>query len=64
MARHANFASGDVVTIYQDPITQQEPEGKARLLRILAKNGGTPQGEFGKVRFANGDFAERWIYPD
>jgi hypothetical protein len=27
---------GDVVTIYQDPITKQKPEGKAKLVKQIS----------------------------
>ena len=62
MAKHANFASGDIVTIYEDPLTQQCPEGKAELLRFVGTD--WSDGERWRIKFADGHICERWIYPD
>lgn len=45
---------GDVVTIYQDPITRTKPEGKAVLLEMLSDNMGIYEGktlQYWKVSF-------------
>lgn len=38
---------GDIVTIYQDPVTQCNPEGQAKLVRLLMSD--------------NGDGMSRWV---
>jgi hypothetical protein len=43
---------GDVVMIYEDPITEQKPEGKAELLK---KVGGDEEVEQWIVRFLDDD---------
>lgn len=50
---------GDVVMIYEDPITKQQPEGKARLREKLAHNSNR---EYWVVRFVgDGSVVGRWI---
>jgi len=50
---------GDVVMIYWDPITEQKPEGKAKLLKLLDSAGGV---QYWKVKFlADGMVTERTI---
>lgn len=31
--KHAGRKAGDIVTIYEDPLTEQKPEGKAKLVQ-------------------------------
>jgi len=50
---------GDVVTIYDDPITKQKPEGQARLLKKLHDN---PGQEYWQVKLIKYNaVVERWI---
>lgn len=50
---------GDIVTIYQDPVSQKKAEGKAKLLQLLLE--GEEDFEYWKVEFENGDKVCRWI---
>jgi len=52
---------GDIVMVYEDPVTEQKPEGKAELLKLIIP--GTDQ-EYWKVRFIDdGTIVWRWIKP-
>jgi len=42
---------GDIVMIYEDPITEQKPEGKAKLLKLIL--GSTYELETWQVKFLN-----------
>ena len=54
---------GDIVMIYEDPITKQKPEGKARLLELLFDV--AFEQEFWRVIFLKDHFvADRWINKD
>ena len=59
---HRQLESGDIVTIYQDPITQKRYEGTAKLIeRIHVYNHGTRW----LVRFEGEDqMTERMICPE
>jgi len=54
---------GDKVMVYFDPITEQEPEGKAILLQLLMKDlQGVPPLDYWRVRFTTEPFpVERFI---
>lgn len=45
---------GDIVTIYQDPVTQKNPEGQARLTRLIAPDDGDGMSRW-VVRFLDDD---------
>jgi len=49
------FSKGDVVTIYEDPLTQKKPEGKAKLLSFIGKAINQPL-EGWWVQFVDDDF--------
>lgn len=52
---------GDVVMIYQDPITQKKPEGKAKLLKLEIRDK-SGEMEYWKVLFKNEDETYfRWV---
>lgn len=49
----------DIIMIYEDPITKQKPEGKAKLLKLTKAGTST---ERWKVRFLSDDFVtERMV---
>jgi len=49
---------GDVVTVYEDPISQKKVEGKAKILKVHAKP------HYYRVVFIDyGDIVDRFIYP-
>lgn len=50
---------GDTVTIFDDPYTERQIEGKAKLIRRIPFK--DSQIERWLVRFENGDTAERFI---
>jgi hypothetical protein len=51
---------GDIVTIYEDPITQEKPEGEAQL---IVKENVSDELQYWKVKFLDDGFVcERWIY--
>ena len=62
--KHASYAVGDVVTIYEDPISKAQVEGKAELLErlIAADNVHGPGSGYWRVKFANGDIVERFVF--
>ena len=49
---------GDKVMIYEDPIIQKKPEGKARLIELINRGIGE---ELWEVRFMDGFKCWRWI---
>ena len=54
-----NNVKGDIVTIYEDPITKNVPEGKAELIRYWFNNGSIRQWT---VKFLDDGFVcERFI---
>lgn len=56
------LTKGEIVTIYEDPITQQKFEGKAKLLKKIPSNRDCEEMENWKVKFISDDFvAERLI---
>jgi hypothetical protein len=50
--------TGDIVTIYEDPVTCQKIEGDAELLELLMDD---TTMQYWHVRFKNGDHGPRWI---
>lgn len=51
---------GQIIMIYQDPITQQKPEGEAKLLKLEKDD---PDQQYWKVRFLSDGFVTfRWIH--
>ncbi len=56
---------GETITIYQDPYTQEKPEGEARLVRRL-DNHGNPEMERWRVAFLTDREVtyDRWILKD
>lgn len=50
---------GDIVTIYQDPLTKQEVEGQARLVKFINDGG---EFECWKVKFLNAGAGEPLVY--
>lgn len=61
------LAPGDILTIYQDPITEKRAEGRAKLLSCIdPEAGGSSPGELQRwqVRFVSDGFiTERFIRP-
>lgn len=54
---------GDIVRIYEDPVTCQKIEGAAKLLKL--ENDNIPEQQFWKVRFQHDYFiTSRWIKRD
>lgn len=49
---------GQIVTIYEDPITRKKPEGNAKLLALEKDD---PIMQYWRVRFNNGFITSRWI---
>lgn len=50
---------GDIVIIYQDPITELKPEGRVKLVEFIKANNGL---ELWRVRFLSDNFtANRFI---
>ena len=43
----------NIITIYIDPLTEQQPEGKAKLLKLIKKN---DIEEYWKVKFLSDGF--------
>jgi hypothetical protein len=54
-----DFKKGDIVQIFQDPITREDFEGEAELLE---KHTEDFEQEFWKVKFNDGDIRQRWIH--
>ena len=53
--------AGDEVTIYEDPITQRQPEGNATLVELVSR---LADGEIWEVRFkGEDDTYQRLICP-
>jgi hypothetical protein len=51
---------GDIVTIYEDPLTEKKAEGKAKLIRPILSESDNDL-EYWEVKFENGDIVLRWI---
>lgn len=52
---------GDIVSIYDDPLTETKPEGKAYLVKFLSQTGNVGV-EYWRVRFVDDNFvADRAI---
>lgn len=50
---------GDTITIYNDPITKKQPEGEAKLLRLISEE---KNQDFWKVKFlSDGHITTRWV---
>ena len=47
---------GDIVTIYQDPLTKAKPEGKAKLIKKLAGKDAEEGTEYWIVQFLSDSF--------
>lgn len=56
---------GDVITIYAKPLTHDQPEGRAKLVKLLQANSGTADFKFWEVEFIEepGTNYQRWVYP-
>ena len=54
---------GDIVTTYFDPMTEKNPEGKAKLLKIILDMGPweKDRAERWEVQLDNGDIVDRNI---
>ena len=53
---------GDIMVIYDDPITKQKPEGKAKLLKKIKSDFNQ---EYWKVEFlSDGFISGRWVATD
>ena len=56
---------GDVVDIYQDPITKNDYEGSAKLTKLAIPGDGSPSLSLWSVQFIDGDDSDctfqRWI---
>jgi hypothetical protein len=50
---------GDVVTIYEDPLTEKKPEGKGKLQRLILDDGDRELWEI--IFYPSGDNCNRWI---
>ena len=51
---------GDIVMIFQDPVTCQEPEGEAKLLKLEIDH--IPEQQFWQVKFLSDGFVTlRWV---
>lgn len=50
---------GDVVEIYEDPLTEKKPEGRAKLQRFILDHGDKELWEVISER--SGDNCNRWI---
>lgn len=51
---------GDVVTIYEDPLTRKKVEGRAKLRRLWQTDNENRL-EYWEVRFPEGFVADRWV---
>lgn len=51
---------GQIIKIYQDPMTETDFEGSAKLIKKLG-GGKELEMEMWLVKFENGDIVERWI---
>ena len=56
---------GDKVIVYSKPLTHDQPEGEARLIKRLRADGGIKDFSYWKVEFTEepGTTYSRWIYP-
>lgn len=56
---------GNIVTIYERPLTHEEPEGKAKLLTLIIRDMGIQDYGYWKVEFEDepGIKRLRWVYP-
>lgn len=56
---------GDMVTIYAKPLTHEQPEGEARLIKYLGVDAGFRYFKYWEVEFINepGVLFSRWVYP-
>jgi len=53
---------GDVVIIYEDPVTETKPEGEAKLIKKLAFSSVIPTKEYWTVKFvSDGAVVDRFI---
>jgi hypothetical protein len=50
---------GDTVTIYQDPLTKKNPEGKAKLIKFISESHDM---EFWEVKFLVAGAGEPLVY--
>lgn len=58
--------SGQTVEIFEDPITQQKPEGTATLMKLrntVGEPGNFDYMERWHVKFSDGFKCDRWIQP-
>lgn len=57
--------AGDKVTIYANPLTHDNPEGEAKLLKFLRVDSGIANFKFWEVEFTQelGTTFSRWVYP-
>lgn len=64
---------GDIITVYYDPVTQKQPEGRAKLLQLLVDR---DDRQFWQVSFVDDEPSdqvanvfkptgryERWVHP-
>ena len=58
MISHAHFKSGQIVSIYEDPIQKHNLEGSGKLVNLIIRE---KHREYWLVKFANGDYVNRWI---
>ncbi len=56
---------GDIVTIYENPLTHDRPEGEAKLIKHLREDKGIANYNFWEVEFIKepGVTFQRWVYP-
>lgn len=56
---------GDTVTIYAKPLTHDQPEGEAKLIRCLGVDKGIANFKYWDVEFITepGILYPRWVYP-
>jgi len=57
--------AGDITMIYANPLTQENPEGKARLVKCLIADPGIKNFKYWDIEFIEepGTIYQRWVYP-
>jgi hypothetical protein len=55
------LSPGQVVMIYEDPVSKKKPEGKAKLLKLIRSEEKFEDMQFWEVEFEDGTRTERWV---
>jgi len=56
---------GDTVTIFENSLTHDKPEGQAKLVKCLIEDNGIANYKYWEVEFTEepGTTRQRWVYP-